>query len=66
MNQTTDGFLTSLLNDDDLQIMDMAMSDCKYPMFVSYHNLIVQKNWLIFSENFIFYIVSLYLKIPYW
>lgn len=30
INQTTDGFLSSLLNDDDLHLMDMAMSDSKY------------------------------------
>lgn len=34
INQTTDGFLSSLLNDEDLHLMDMAMSDGKY-----YHHL---------------------------
>ncbi|TGZ51279.1 segmentation protein cap'n'collar isoform X3 [Temnothorax longispinosus] len=32
MNQTTDGFLSSLLNDEDLHLMDMAMSDGMYTM----------------------------------
>lgn len=27
INQTTDGFLSSLLNDEDLQLMDMTMND---------------------------------------
>jgi len=35
-NQTTDGFLSSLLNDEDLHLMDMAMSDGKY-----YHHYIM-------------------------
>lgn len=30
INQTTDGFLSSLLNDEDLHLMDMAMNDGKY------------------------------------
>ncbi|KAG5314239.1 CNC protein, partial [Acromyrmex insinuator] len=34
INQTTDGFLSSLLNDEDLHLMDMAMNDGKY-----YHRL---------------------------
>ncbi|KAF7403590.1 hypothetical protein HZH68_006384 [Vespula germanica] len=29
INQTTDGFLSSLLNDEDLHLMDMAMNDGK-------------------------------------
>ena len=36
INQTTDGFLSSLLNDEDLHLMDMAMNDGKY-----YHRSIV-------------------------
>ncbi|KAL0129954.1 hypothetical protein PUN28_001903 [Cardiocondyla obscurior] len=32
INQTTDGFLSSLLNDEDLHLMDMAMSDGMYTM----------------------------------
>ena len=27
INQTTDGFLSSLLNEEDLQLMDMTMND---------------------------------------
>jgi hypothetical protein len=27
MNQTTEGFLSSILNDEDLQLMDMAMNE---------------------------------------
>lgn len=27
MNHTTDGFLSSILNDEDLQLMDMAMNE---------------------------------------
>lgn len=30
INQTTDGFLSSLLNDEDLHLMDMAMNDGMY------------------------------------
>lgn len=30
INQTTDGFLSSLLNDEDLHLMDMAMNDGEY------------------------------------
>ena len=26
-NQTTEGFLSSILNEDDLQLMDMAMNE---------------------------------------
>lgn len=29
MNQTTDGLLSSILNDEDLQLMDMAMTEGK-------------------------------------
>lgn len=29
INQTTDGFLSSLLNDEDLQLMDIPMNDGK-------------------------------------
>lgn len=29
MNHTTDGFLSSILNDEDLQLMDMAMNEGK-------------------------------------
>ncbi|XP_051160355.1 segmentation protein cap'n'collar isoform X2 [Leptopilina boulardi] len=32
INQTTDGFLSSLLNDEDLQLMDMTMNDGMYTM----------------------------------
>ncbi|XP_063231809.1 segmentation protein cap'n'collar isoform X3 [Bacillus rossius redtenbacheri] len=32
MNQTTDGFLSSILNDEDLQLMDMAMNEGMYTM----------------------------------
>ncbi|XP_029156930.1 segmentation protein cap'n'collar isoform X1 [Nylanderia fulva] len=32
INQTTDGFLSSLLNDEDLHLMDMAMNDGMYTM----------------------------------
>ncbi|XP_053978955.1 segmentation protein cap'n'collar isoform X2 [Hylaeus anthracinus] len=32
INQTTDGFLSSLLNDEDLHLMDMAMNDGIYTM----------------------------------
>ncbi|KAL0269433.1 UNVERIFIED_CONTAM: hypothetical protein PYX00_007168 [Menopon gallinae] len=32
MNQTTEGFLSSILNDEDLQLMDMAMTEGMYPM----------------------------------
>ncbi|GLH03832.1 hypothetical protein R5R35_009813 [Gryllus longicercus] len=31
MNQTTEGFLSSFLNDEDLQLMDMAMNDGGIP-----------------------------------
>ncbi|XP_076160933.1 NFE2 like bZIP transcription factor cap-n-collar isoform X2 [Ptiloglossa arizonensis] len=34
INQTTDGFLSSLLNDEDLHLMDMAMNDGIYTMRV--------------------------------
>lgn len=34
MNQTTDGFLSSLLNDEDLHLMDMAMNDGMYKFFL--------------------------------
>lgn len=30
MNQTTEGFLSSILNDEDLQLMDMAMNEGKF------------------------------------
>lgn len=30
INQTADGFLSSLLNDEDLHLMDMAMNEGKY------------------------------------
>nr|CAD7453821.1 unnamed protein product [Timema tahoe] len=30
INQTTDGFLSSILNDEDLQLMDMAMNEGEY------------------------------------
>lgn len=33
INQTTDGFLSSLLNDEDLHLMDMAMNDGMYKHF---------------------------------
>lgn len=33
-NQTTDGFLSSLLNDEDLHLMDMAVSDGKYYHYI--------------------------------
>ncbi|XP_017792501.1 PREDICTED: segmentation protein cap'n'collar isoform X2 [Habropoda laboriosa] len=32
INQTTDGFLSSLLNDEDLHLMDMGMNDGMYTM----------------------------------
>ncbi|CAG2055453.1 unnamed protein product [Timema podura] len=32
INQTTDGFLSSILNDEDLQLMDMAMNEAIIPM----------------------------------
>ncbi|XP_069679090.1 segmentation protein cap'n'collar isoform X2 [Periplaneta americana] len=32
MNQTTEGFLSSILNDEDLQLMDMAMNEGMYTM----------------------------------
>lgn len=32
MNHTTEGFLSSILNDDDLQMMDMAMNEGMYSM----------------------------------
>nr|XP_012221306.1 PREDICTED: segmentation protein cap'n'collar [Linepithema humile] len=32
INQTTDGFLSSLLNDEDLHLMDMAVNDGMYTM----------------------------------
>ncbi|XP_066598516.1 segmentation protein cap'n'collar isoform X3 [Prorops nasuta] len=32
INQTTDGFLSSLLNDEDLHLMDMAMNEGMYAM----------------------------------
>ncbi|XP_047351639.1 segmentation protein cap'n'collar isoform X3 [Vespa velutina] len=32
INQTTEGFLSSLLNDEDLHLMDMAMNDGMYTM----------------------------------
>ncbi|XP_011341454.1 segmentation protein cap'n'collar isoform X2 [Ooceraea biroi] len=32
INQTTDGFLSSLLNDEDLHLMDMAINDGMYTM----------------------------------
>lgn len=34
MNQTTEGFLSSLLNDEDLQLMDLAMNEGMYTMRV--------------------------------
>lgn len=34
INQTTDGFLSSLLNDEDLHLMDMAMNDGMYKIFI--------------------------------
>jgi hypothetical protein len=30
MNQTTEGFLSSILNDEDLQLMDMAMNEGEF------------------------------------
>ncbi|KZC05006.1 hypothetical protein WN55_04826 [Dufourea novaeangliae] len=42
INQTTDGFLSSLLNDEDLHLMDMAMNDGMYKIF-----------FLILRQNFI-------------
>lgn len=36
MNQTTDGFLSSLLNDEDLHLMDIAMNDGKYKYLIGY------------------------------
>lgn len=39
INQTTDGFLSSLLNDEDLHLMDMAMNgDGKYKLSLCYQN----------------------------
>ncbi|RZF34188.1 hypothetical protein LSTR_LSTR003598 [Laodelphax striatellus] len=32
MNHTTDGFLSSILNDEDIQLMDMAMNEGMYTM----------------------------------
>ncbi|XP_044741337.1 segmentation protein cap'n'collar isoform X2 [Chrysoperla carnea] len=32
ISNATDGFLSSILNDEDLQLMDMAMGDGMYPM----------------------------------
>ncbi|XP_026468037.1 segmentation protein cap'n'collar-like isoform X4 [Ctenocephalides felis] len=32
LNQTTDGFLNSILNDEDLQLMDMAVNEGMYTM----------------------------------
>ncbi|XP_067012719.1 segmentation protein cap'n'collar isoform X4 [Anabrus simplex] len=32
INQTTEGFLSSILNDEDLQLMDMAMNEGMYTM----------------------------------
>ncbi|KOC63037.1 Segmentation protein cap'n'collar [Habropoda laboriosa] len=34
INQTTDGFLSSLLNDEDLHLMDMGMNDGMYNIFI--------------------------------
>lgn len=44
INQTTDGFLSSLLNDEDLHLMDMAMNDGEYPFFFffSFHSFKIQ------------------------
>lgn len=30
MNHTTDGFINSILNDEDLHLMDMNVNDSKY------------------------------------
>lgn len=32
INQTDPGFLSSILNDEDLQLMDMAMNEGKIPI----------------------------------
>lgn len=34
VNQTGDGFFPSIFNDDDLQLMDMAMTDSKPSAFI--------------------------------
>lgn len=38
INQSTDGFLSSLLNDEDLHLMDMAMNDSKYKFLTLYYH----------------------------
>lgn len=43
INQT-DGFLSSLLNDEDLHLMDMAMNDGKYLIFYMYERE-VKSSW---------------------
>lgn len=38
MNQTTEGFLSSILNDEDLQLMDMAMNEGEFNLqFCRWH-----------------------------
>lgn len=44
MNQTDPGFLSSILNDDDLQLMDMAMNDGKCYFLIYFVCF-----WLIFG-----------------
>lgn len=42
MNHTTDGFINSILNDEDLHLMDMNVNDSKYKIFI-FHNFIFYK-----------------------
>jgi hypothetical protein len=57
MNQTTEGFLSSILNDEDLQLMDMAMNEGKFSLQFC--------RWLIYffawSDCFQFYDIQLLL-----
>lgn len=45
-NQTTEGFLSSILNDDDLQLMDMAMNEGRFYLFLKESLLSIQLNTL--------------------
>jgi hypothetical protein len=54
MNQTTEGFLSSILNDEDLQLMDMAMNEGELDVQICC-------SWLLVYWFVVFKILFLYL-----
>lgn len=66
LNQTTDGFLNSILNDEDLQLMDMAVNEGN-PLFFLFCFIVVLTFSLICNYvrnciNLIFGVIILYLR----